>query len=244
MSCDKNVLAIQLKHGLIEAVSDGEYPCKIYGYQPQNGALIIDERGTFYGFVLSGTAILIIDDKKVKTVSEGEYFCQNIEQRLCLSGCFDGYIVLSQNYLGLNVIGGPLENRGRLKYIDGCSDTLLISPPVKGDPCFNFLKIPPNIDQTFHTHPSIRVGLIVEGRGTCRTHDGDKPLNKGTLFILYPDAVHGFETLGTEGLSIVIFHPDSDFGPTHEEHPMLNKTIVDGMSAKYVHDIRTRNIES
>jgi hypothetical protein len=25
---------------------------------------------------------------------------------------------------------------------------------------------------------------------------------------------------------VIAYHPDSDFGPTHENHPMVNRTIV------------------
>ena len=49
-----------------------------------------------------------------------------------------------------------LETVGRLRYIDGCSDTLLICPPRVGEPCLNHLHIPPHTDQTPHTHPSAR----------------------------------------------------------------------------------------
>ena len=29
-----------------------------------------------------------------------------------------------------------------------------------------------------------------------------------------------------EALLVIAYHPDSDFGPTHERHPMINRTIV------------------
>ena len=29
-------------------------------------------------------------------------------------------------------------------------------------------------------------------------------------------------------MDVVAYHPDSDFGPTHEEHPMVNRTRIDG----------------
>jgi ABC-type amino acid transport substrate-binding protein len=40
-------------------------------------------------------------------------------------------------------------------------------------------------------------------------------------------------------MDIVAFHPDSDFGPEHDDHPMINRTIVEGVSAKYIENIRT-----
>lgn len=33
-----------------------------------------------------------------------------------------------------------------------------------------------------------------------------------------------------DALKIVVYHPDSDFGPTDEAHPMVNRTIINGVS--------------
>ena len=152
-----------------------------------------------------------------------------------------GYVVHRLGYAGLNQLGGPVERVGRLRYIDGCSDTLLLAPPLRGDPCLNLLHFPKGIDQTKHTHPSIRAGLIHDGSGYCHTATATEVLSAGTMFILYPDAIHAFATV-EEGMTLTVFHPDSDFGPTHEEHPMLNRTIVDGVSAKHLDAIRTTAI--
>jgi hypothetical protein len=40
-------------------------------------------------------------------------------------------------------IGGPIEETGRLRYIDGRTDSLLIPPVLRGDACLNLLHIPP-----------------------------------------------------------------------------------------------------
>ena len=29
-------------------------------------------------------------------------------------------------------------------------------------------------------------------------------------------------------MDVIAYHPDSDWGPTHREHPMLNRTLVKG----------------
>src|SRR5262249_24436403 len=113
-------------------------------------------------------------------------------------------------------------------YIDGCSDTLLVAPPLKGDPCFNLLHFPPKIMQTKHTHPSVRAGYIHEGRGRCWTANGCEPLLPGSMFLLFPDAIHAFETEESE-MRLTFSHPDPDLGRTQEEHPMLNRTIVNGL---------------
>jgi quercetin dioxygenase-like cupin family protein len=50
-------------------------------------------------------------------------------------------------------------------------------------------------------------------------------LDPGVVWIIEKDTKHFFETKD-ESLTIVAFHPDSDWGPTDEIHPMLNRTII------------------
>lgn len=146
-----------------------------------------------------------------------------------------GLLIETPAYRGLTQIGGPLEDTGRLRYIDGCSDSLLICPARKGDPCLNHLHLPAGIDQTAHTHPSDRIGIILRGRGTCRTPmaAGDVEvtcLEPGMFWYIPAGLVHSFHTAG-DALDVLAWHPDSDFGPSHDEHPMINRTIVEGVSA-------------
>lgn len=142
-------------------------------------------------------------------------------------------------YKGFNSIGGPIEATGRLKYIDGCSDSLLIGPPVLGDPCFNLLHFPRNIRQTMHTHPSLRCGITVSGRGRAIFPDGEVPLEPGRCWFLQTGGQHCFYT-DDEEMIVTAWHPDTDTGPSHDNHPMLNKTIVGGVSARELADIRTK----
>eukprot|EP00614_Pseudopedinella_elastica_P021342 CAMPEP_0172625958 /NCGR_PEP_ID=MMETSP1068-20121228/146986_1 /TAXON_ID=35684 /ORGANISM="Pseudopedinella elastica, Strain CCMP716" /LENGTH=190 /DNA_ID=CAMNT_0013435411 /DNA_START=217 /DNA_END=790 /DNA_ORIENTATION=- len=131
-------------------------------------------------------------------------------------------------------LGGPLEPFGRLRYIDGCSDTLLVGPSELGQPCLNHLHFPPGTRQTLHTHPTARVGMVASGRGECVLGDGGSALSlvPGAIFEILPGVAHAFRTLD-EGppMTVVAWHPDSDFGPTNDDHPMVNRTIVDGQSA-------------
>lgn len=230
-----------LEHGLLSDFSNIKFPSKVYGFCPDRPDLVVQGPGTLYGFVWRGETSIIADGRD-QTVAPGEYFSLPFSQGVTISGAGSGYAVLRLGYTGLRVIGGPVEERGRLKYIDGCSDTLLIAPPLRGDPCFNLLRFPTGIEQTKHTHPSIRVGLIHQGSGICHTAEGSEELSVGKMFILQPDAIHAFSTMGTDGMNLTVFHPDSDFGPTDDEHPMLNRTIVDGISARYLDDIRTKDI--
>jgi len=147
--------------------------------------------------------------------------------------------IIRKDYKGLFAIGGPIEDQGRLKYIDGCTDSLLIPPVVIGDPCLNLLHFPPGIDQTLHTHPSARIGIITRGNGECITPEKTIPLEPGVIFIIHKDCQHKFRT-GDNSMSVIAYHPDSDFGPNHQDHPMINRTIVDGISAKHIEAIQTR----
>jgi quercetin dioxygenase-like cupin family protein len=138
-----------------------------------------------------------------------------------------GLSITAKECRGFFHIGGPIEETGRLRYIDGCTDSLLIPPVTLGDPCLNLLHIPPGTRQTEHTHPSVRVGLIVRGSGECVTPGGRFPLRPGLAFVIPEETLHSFHT-STDSLLVIAYHPDSDFGPTNERHPMINRTIVPG----------------
>lgn len=158
-----------------------------------------------------------------------------------LEGDGRALVVSMDNYACPRLKGGPVEQEGRLRYVDGCSATILLSPPVKGEPCFNFMHLPGKIAQTMHTHESVRIGLILSGEGICETPAKTFDFTAGTVFIIPPNTQHSFQSPnGT--LRIVIFHPDSDTGPTHDDHTMLNSTFISGVSAKEIEDIRTLEI--
>lgn len=138
-----------------------------------------------------------------------------------------GLVIVSHGWVGLDIHGGPIEAKGRLRYIDGCSDTILVGPPVKGNPCLNHLHFPRHISQTMHTHPSVRIGMVVRGRGRCVTPSGEHPLLPGMVWCLPVDDAHCFFT-DDETMDIIAWHPDTDTGPCDIDHPMVNRTLVDG----------------
>jgi hypothetical protein len=187
------------------------------------------------GFVQADTTLTI--NRHRFDLEPGMYFAAS--GRLDLGGgC--GIILECETYRPQFTIGGPIEPIGRLKYIDGCTDSLLL-PPVKfGDPCFNALYFPPNINQTSHTHPSLRAGLVVSGRGECVTPAKTIPLEPDTAFVIETNWVHCFRTFADQGMVVVAYHPDSEFGPKDEDHPMINRTIVDGVPANQIEAIQTK----
>jgi hypothetical protein len=159
------------------------------------------------------------------------------------------------NYRAVDTTGGPVEEHGRLAYIDGCTDSILIPPVKLGDPCLNHLHFPEAIKQTPHTHPSHRIGIVAKGHGECITPFGNLPLTEGMIFVIkewdgqsyamgqdgnmHPEGTHSFYTEGS-AMDVIAFHPDSDFGATDVNHPMINRTIVDGISANQIANIQTR----
>lgn len=137
-------------------------------------------------------------------------------------------------------INPNLEDSGRLKYIDGCTDTLILSPTIIGLPCLNTLYFPKDTIQTLHTHPSYRIGMVINGEGLCETPEGLSKIEEGDLIIVHTDGVHGFRTK-QQKMALISFHPDSEFGPADTNHPMINRTIVGGISASHLKEIQTKN---
>jgi mannose-6-phosphate isomerase-like protein (cupin superfamily) len=110
--------------------------------------------------------------------------------------------------------------------------------PCWASPASTTCTCPPGTDQTAHTHPSERIGVIVRGTGECRTPGGTFALRSGMGWRIPTGCLHSFFTRG-EPLDVLAWHPDSDFGPTHDHHPMVNRTLVDGVSAADIDEIRT-----
>lgn len=200
------------------------------------GTLELPANATSFGFVHRGEATLK-SDAGTFVLKTGMYFCLPGSGTLLGEG--RGIAIARLDYQGVFSVGGPIESTGRLLYIDGARDTLLIPPVMRGDPCLNALYFPGGINQTQHSHPSLRAGMIISGQGECVTADEVIPLEPGQAFVIPANELHSFRTTDSP-MVVVAYHPDSDCGPTHEQHPMLTKTIVDGVSAAELEGIRTR----
>lgn len=181
--------------------------------------------GTVYFAVLGPGSVQVRGALDVD-LEHGMYGCAPAPCRLRGRGA-RALLVTMKRYRGVLTLGGPLEREGRLRYIDGCTDTGLIAPLRQGDPCLNALFFPPGILQSAHTHPSHRIGVIVDGHGWCHTAGERLAMQQGMIFVLPPDVVHHFETDATGGMRIVVAHPDSDVGPTDEVHQMKRATILE-----------------
>ncbi len=207
---------LAIRSGLLLDLGD----IQVWGWMEK--PLTLPPGATAFGMVTTGQTQLRDAETRVFDLNAGMFFVLP-DGGVARSG--SGLVIVWAGYRGLRQIGGPLEATGRLRYIDGCSDTLLVCPPRLGDPCLNHLHIPPRTDQTPHTHPSMRIGVILRGTGECRTPDGSYPLEPGMGWYIPTSCLHSFFTQN-EALDVIAWHPDSDFGPRDDDHPMINRTQI------------------
>ncbi len=245
----KHFLSVPPDDGMLVDLSKDKHPTQLYGWGYTGKTLNLSAQGTYFGFVVDGQTDVISYHAGFElafTLTKGMYF--SVPGAVSVrGGC--GIAIASLNYRGMFMVGGPIEEKGRLCYMDGCSDSLLIPPTIKGDPCLNHLHFPPGISQTRHTHPSIRIGVVTSGEGHCEVPENEDgtgaaieiPLSLGQIFIIPPEGHHSFFTKDNT-LDIIAYHPDSDIGPTHDNHPMINRTYVDGVSVREIEEIRTKII--
>lgn len=225
----------ELKTGTLADLENDPWPTRLLAIN--GGVLPLPIDGTHYVYCYEGSISFFWNDHPV-VLYEGQYACLPGEATLN-APVGSGIVITRIGFEGMFSMGGPVEEWGRLRYIDGCTDSLLVPPVKMGDPCLNALFFPPGTDQTAHTHPSMRVGMVIRGNGECDTPEGVIPLFPGQVFIIHQDGLHKFRTHGGS-MTVIAYHPDSDFGPQDENHPMINRTIVDGVSASFLEEIRTR----
>ncbi len=228
----------ELQNGCLATYNDGVFKTTLFGFVC-GGIINLPDNYTHFGIVVDGKINIITHDR-TRILEAGDFF--SINGNAIIESCGKGMVTSAPNYVGFNVFGGPVEKTGRLRYIDGCTDTLLVPPVRLGDPCFNHLHFPPGIIQTPHTHPSVRTGVVLRGSGVCRTPNDDKKVHNLVpcyAFIIKTGVLHSFDTKDSH-LDIIAFHPDSDTGMTDDNHPMVNRTIVDGVSSSKLESIRTK----
>ena len=219
-------VAFPRQHGQLADLGNGPLPSRLL-YQ-RDAELQLPADASHFGLVFTGTTRLSCSSGTFD-LAAGMYFA--VPGSASLSGTSECLIASRLDHDCPFQIGGPIERRGRLRYIDGCTDSLLVSPAMLGDPCLNLLHIPRHTRQSQHTHPSIRFGMIVRGSGHCVTPAGRQPLHAGSIFLIERDGLHSFHTDDDE-LLVLAWHPDSDYGPTHEDHPMRNRTILPSTSPR------------
>lgn len=182
---------------------------------------------SIYGYSYGDSKIII--GNRTYTLEHGQYFslfCGRDEP--IFSAELKLFVVARLGYKCQNTLGW-VEKQGRLSYIDGCTDSLLIYPPRMGDPSLNLLHFPAGIEQTRHLHPSIRMGCVISGNGFSEVWESGIPtkraLNTGDIFCLEENELHRFITTDNH-MTVIAWHPDGDWGPTDHNHTMLNRTYI------------------
>jgi len=217
----------------VNPVTSGPMRTRLFGWDGGDTGQELKRRvptgGASYGFVICGPVevFAVGAAEPYGRLQSGQWFALPDGVDLQLGPQARLLVVQSVGFRGLAALGGPIESIGRLRYIDRCSDTLLMSPPLLGDPCLNHLHFPSGVEQTEHTHPSGRFGAIASGVGYCDTRAGRITLDEGAIFHIPAGTHHRFVTEG-HFMNVIAFHPDSDWGPTDENHPMINRTWVYG----------------
>ncbi|CAN5356266.1 hypothetical protein BH09MYX1_BH09MYX1_36890 [soil metagenome] len=212
------------KHGDSLDATRSMYPSRlvVVSAKSEHGS----EGSTSYGYVVSGTARLRGAGLAL-ALGAGAFFA--LPGKVGIEAA-EGIVVVIER-LGFRALplAGRIEERGRLAYIDGCSDSILCMPPRLGDPVLNHLHFPEGVVQTPHSHPSIRLGVVARGRGLAYGPDRngwELPLETGAVFCLHEHEIHAFKTTRGESMDVIAYHPDSDWGPTDGVHPMLNRTYL------------------
>lgn len=224
MDNPKSIFVTSITQGVINnAALRTPYPSQLHGHLAGR-SLYTEFTSFYYGFVCEGSAHIKPDGLSTLNLHTGMYF--GWSGPFHLEGNAKIVIIEKLGYRGLNCIGGPVEDEGRLLYIDNCRTSLLISPARKGDPCLNLLSFPPHTRQTEHIHPTIRMGVVYKGEGICVIPGSENiELRPGKAFAINAGAPHSFHTT-TSPMSIIAYHPESDWGPEDTSHPMLNKTFL------------------
>lgn len=177
--------------------------------------------GSVYGIVsLSARDCIYVNGRSVYC---GEYFCINAPVKINAI-CSDVTYIHETSGLVNEVIAGKIGLKGNQLYIDGCMDSLLVCPRKLGESCLNALYFPYNTKQEYHFHPSLRCGIVLRGKGKADIDGVMYDLCVGDTWVIPPNVTHRFIT-DDEELVVVAYHPDSDWGPTDEKHPMINRTL-------------------
>lgn len=209
---------MQMRVERVESVDWGDldksFPTAAVGFGLHEGrSLRLPSVGTHYGVVLEGGAEIETHLGRFPLLA-GMYFAAPFE--VAIHGG-RGLVMTRMSEHGLFTMGGPLEHHGRLRAKHGGTDTLLLAPTCWGDACLNLSVLPPETREPMHSHASVRVGVVVSGRGFCVSEAQSLQLEAGMAFCVPPGMSHGLQTEG-QGLHFVTYQPNSSFGPTDDVH--------------------------
>ena len=203
--------------------TDDRWPLRLTKLEAGESRAFDYTRGTYY--VMLQNASYYSDNVKLEDVNAALAVNNHFTVK-----CGSGTAVIIE-YMGLRL----LESRyyvqdklgmGNLSYIDGGTNTTAINPGRLGDPVINYVHFPAGMQQTLHTHPSHRVGMVLRGRGRVELDHGNFELAAGEVFFMQRNVLHNFTCPYNEDLVLYVFAPDSGTGPTDEVNPLKIRTYV------------------
>lgn len=200
-------------------LGDPRHPVRLRKWH--RSILTLPSGSTHFGFSLDGS--LSIETPTVQTtLGKGGFF--RIHGVASISGR-SGFVLSVPGNKGFTQLSGPYSDVALIDYLPGGLQNCLIWPAKVSDPSMNTLHMPPGQTQQSHSHDSLRINLIVGGKGTCVTPTNRFTLSPEDVITIPANEPHSFETSET-GLRFIAFHPDS-----HEEvfgsrqNPMILKTF-------------------
>jgi quercetin dioxygenase-like cupin family protein len=180
-------------------------------------------RGTYY--IMLQNASYYSNSVKLEDVNAAlavnNYFTIKCGQGTAVVIEYMGIHLLESRYYVQDKLG-----MGNLSYMDGGTNTTAVNPGRLGDPVINYVHFPAGMEQTLHTHPSHRVGMILKGRGLVELDDSEFPLQPGDVFFMQRNVLHNFMCPHNEDVVLFVFAPDSGTGPTDEVNPLKIRTYV------------------
>lgn len=203
--------------------TDDRWPLRLTKLEVGESRAFDYTRGTYY--VILQNASYYSDNIKFEDVNAAFAVNNHFTVR-----CGQGTAVVIE-YMGIRLLESRyfVQDRlgmGNLSYMDGGTNTTAVNPGRLGDPVINYVHFPAGMQQTLHTHPSHRVGMVLQGRGRVELDDGNFELHPGDVFFMQRNVLHNFTCPYNEDVVLFVFAPDSGTGPTDEVNPLKIRTYV------------------
>ena len=97
--------------------------------------------------------------------------------------------------------------------MDGGTNSTAIEPARKGLPVVNYVHFPEGMNQTLHTHPSQRIGLVLTGTGSIELNGHNYfSYTKKSAFWMDRNELHNFMCNSGDDVTLFVFAPDSGMG--------------------------------
>ena len=199
------------------------WPLVITKLEPGESRAFDSTMGTWY--IMLQNACYYSDNIKFENVNAA-FVVNNHFTIKCGAGSavvikYPGLHLLESRYYVQNTL-----SMGNLSYMDGGTNTTAVNPGRLGDPVINYVHFPAGMYQTLHTHPSHRVGIVLQGSGLIELDNGDHQLKQGDVFFMQRNVLHNFTCPYNEDVVLFVFAPDSGTGPTDEVNPLKIRTYV------------------